>query len=217
MNILQKNKAENHLAEAVAQGYPELNPTGLKTSPSLRRMKWTDERATENQVNRLRQFGYEPNHPLAKDEASRLIRDFEAHPKAQAALAESATGEVAKHEAYGLRAAVESAKRAVAQAGKDEAQNFRQDLALALAKRQELWVDTCSDVEKMCVVSMEARDLHKQYRCRFAAPTAQQVQDIFDALDSAMPFWDRDQPELFYRTLELNFPELLRHPAGSGT
>ena len=193
------------------------DPTRLKASPSLRRMKWTDERATENQVNRLRQFGYEPNHPLAKDEASRLIRDFEAHPKAQAALAESATGEVAKHEAYGLRAAVESAKRAVAQAGKDEAQNFRQDLALALAKRQELWVDTCSDVEKMCVVSMEARDLHKQYGCRFAAPTAQQVQDIFDALDSAMPFWDRDQPELFYRTLELNFPELLRHPAGSGT
>ena len=180
-------------------------------------MKWTDERATENQLSRLRQFGYEPDHPLAKDEASRLIRDFESYPKAQATLAESATREVTKHEAYSLRAAVENAKRAVAQAGKDEAQNFRHDLALALAKRQELWVDTCSDVEKMCVVSMEARDLYKQYGCRFAAPTAQQVQDIFDALDSAMPFWDRDQPELFYRTLELNFPELLRHPAGSGS
>ena len=150
-------------------------------------MKWTDERATENQV------------------------------KAQAPLAGSATGEVTKYEAYSLRAAVEDAKRAVAQAGKDATQNFRRDLALAVAKRQELWVNTCSDVEKMCVVSVEARDLHKQYGCRFAAPTAQQVQDIFDALDSAMPFWDRDQPELFYRTLELNFPELLRHPAGSGT
>src|SRR5882672_1179424 len=44
-------------------------------------MKWTDERATENQLSRLRQFGYEPDHPLVKDEASRLIRDFEAYPK----------------------------------------------------------------------------------------------------------------------------------------
>ena len=177
-------------------------------------MKWTDERATENQLSRLRQFGFEPDHPLAKDEASRLIRDFESYPKAQATLAE---GEVTKDEAYRLRTAVENAKRAVAQAGKDATQNFRHDLALAVAKRQELWMDTCSDAEKMRIVSTEARNLHKQYGCRFAAPTAQQVQDLFDALDSAMPFWDRDQPELFYRTLELNFPELLRHPAGSGS
>src|SRR5260221_11710868 len=105
-------------------------------------MKWTDERATENQLSRLRQFGYEPDHPLAKDEASRLIRDFESYPKTQATLAERASREVTKHEAYSLRAAVENAKRAVAQAGKDEAQKFRHDLALAVAKRQELWGGT---------------------------------------------------------------------------
>jgi len=38
-----------------------------------------------------------------------------------------------------------------------------------------------------------------------------QVQSILEALDSALPAWDRDSPEMFYRTLELNFPELLRH------
>jgi hypothetical protein len=180
-------------------------------------MKWTDQRATKDQLSRLGAFGYEPDHPLPKGEASHLIRDFEACRDGQAALAESDAREAAKCEAYGLRAAVENAKRAVAKPGKDEIRNFRYDLALAVAKRQEFWRDTCSDADKIHVVSVQARDLYREYGCRFAAPTAQQVQDIFDALDSAMPLWDRDQPELFYRTLELNFPELLRHTAGSGS
>ncbi len=195
-------------------------------------MKWTDQRATKDQLSRLGEFGYAPDHPLAKGEASHLIRDFEACREGQAALAQSDAREATKCEAtkceatkyeatkceaHGLRAAVENAKRAVAQAGQDEIQNFRHDLALAVSERQEFWRDTCCDAEKMHVVSMQARDLHKKYGCRFAAPTAQQVQDIFDALDLAMPLWDRDQPRVFYQTLELNFPELLCHPAGSGS
>jgi hypothetical protein len=36
------------------------------------------------------------------------------------------------------------------------------------------------------------------------------VQHILDALDSAAPFWDKEHPELFYQTLQLNFPELVR-------
>jgi hypothetical protein len=179
-------------------------------------MKWTDERATKDQLSRLGQFGYEPDHPLAKREASHLIRDFEACRERPPAPAQSDAREAAKCESYGLRAAVESAKQAVAQAGKDEIQNLRHDLALALAKRQEFWMESCSDAEKMQVVSLEACDLYKKYGCRFAVPTAQQVQAIFDALDSALPLWDKDQAGLFYRTLELNFPQLLLHPAGSG-
>ena len=77
-------------------------------------------------------------------------------------------------------------------------------------------MDTCGDAERMRPVSTQAHMLAKKYGCRFAVPTAQQVQSIFDALDSALPFWDKDQPELFYQTLELNFPELVRHPAGRG-
>jgi hypothetical protein len=26
-----------------------------------------------------------------------------------------------------------------------------------------------------------------------------------------MPSWDRDRPEVFFQTLSLNFPQLLRH------
>ena len=180
-------------------------------------MKWTDQRATKDQLSRLGEIGYQPDHPLTKDEASHLIRDFDACREGQAAVAESDAREAVKCEPYNLRAAVENAKRAVAQAGKDELQNFQHHLASAVVKRQEFWTGTCSDAEKMQVVSMQARDLYKKYGCRFAAPTAQQAQDILDALDAAMPFWDRDQPGLFYRTLELNFPDLLRHPAGSGS
>jgi hypothetical protein len=117
---------------------------------------------------------------------------------------------------YQLRAAVENAERAVAQAEKEKIQNFQNDLALAVEKRQEFWRATCCAAERMQVVSTQASDLYKKYGCRFASPTAQQAQDILDALDAAMPLWDRQLQGLFYRTLELNFPELLRHTAGSG-
>jgi hypothetical protein len=46
--------------------------------------------------------------------------------------------------------------------------------------------------------------------CRFFAPNYEQVQEVLDALDNAMPLWDHDNPELFYQTLELNFPHLAR-------
>ena len=180
-------------------------------------MKWTDQRVTKDQLSHRSRFGYEPDRPLTKGEASHLIRDLEACREGQAAVAESDAREATKCEPYQLRAAVENAKRAVAQAGKDEIQNFRHDLALAVVKRQEFWMDTCCGAEKMHPVSMRARDLYQKCGCGYAAPTPQQAQDIFDALDAAMPFWDRDQQGLFYRTLELNFPELLRHTAGSGS
>jgi hypothetical protein len=54
-------------------------------------------------------------------------------------------------------------------------------------------------------------ELHRQYGWQFLAPSPAQVQQVVDALDSAMPFWDRDHLGLFYQTLQLNFPDLLRH------
>jgi hypothetical protein len=36
------------------------------------------------------------------------------------------------------------------------------------------------------------------------------VKAVLDALDGAMPLWDKEHPELFYQTLEINFPELVR-------
>jgi hypothetical protein len=76
--------------------------------------------------------------------------------------------------------------------------------------RQQFWIDTCREVREMRLVSPRKSELHQQHGCRFSVPTTQQVQFILNALDSALPGWDRNHPELFYQTLELNFPELVR-------
>jgi len=174
-------------------------------------MAWTDEPATETQLSHLRQFCYEPDHPMTKGEASRLISDFEAYPEGRSTLVESDTRELTTLSAYHFRVAVENARRAVAEAARDEIQNSQHALDLAIAERQDFWVETCSDAEKMHLVSTQLSALYKRYGCRFAVTTHEQAQATLDALDSAMPLWDRDYPELFYTTLELNFPELVRH------
>jgi hypothetical protein len=51
-------------------------------------------------------------------------------------------------------------------------------------------------------------DFYRKYGCQFEAPSHKHVQEVLSALDPAVPAWDRDHPELFYQTLELNFPEL---------
>jgi len=84
-------------------------------------------------------------------------------------------------------------------------------LGLAIAKRQEFWADTCSDADKMHPVAAQGLVLQKKHGCRFTVPTAAQIQAILDSLDRVLPSWDKDHPELFYQTLELSFPELLRH------
>jgi len=111
-----------------------------------------------------------------------------------------------QHLAYRLRQAVEDAQAARA-AGRFGAGEV---LELERSQRQQFWIDTCRDVIEMRVASTSVLDLHQKYGCRFLTPSFAQVQQILDALDSAIPFWDRDHRELFYRTLELNFPELLR-------
>ena len=64
----------------------------------------------------------------------------------------------------------------------------------------------------MHAVCQAVLELYQKHGCRFAVPSRQQVQDVLDALDAAMPVWEKEHPELFYQTLELNFPELLRRP-----
>ena len=83
----------------------------------------------------------------------------------------------------------------------------------AIAERQEFWVDSCRGVSKSQAASMQVQELYQKFGCRFIPPTHNDVQYILDALDSAMPLWDRDHPELFFQTLQLNFPQLLRHSA----
>ena len=62
----------------------------------------------------------------------------------------------------------------------------------------------------MRIASMQVFELYQNYGCRFFTPDTGHVQEILDALDAAMPSWDRDHPEIFYQALELNLPHLLR-------
>lgn len=83
---------------------------------------------------------------------------------------------------------------------------------LTPAERQEFWLNTCREVTQMQHFSQPVLEFYQKHGCRFTAPSRQQVQDVLDALDAAMPRWEKEHPELFYQTLELNFPELVRRP-----
>ena len=174
-------------------------------------MTWKDEPATEIQLGHLRRLGYEPDRPVTKGEAAQLISDFEELSGSPATPKGDDDLEFARISAYRLRVKVENARRAAAQGSIRPLENPRHLLEVAVAERREFWADTCSEADKMHLVCTQVLALHKQHGCRFAVPTADQVQAILDSLDSALPEWDRDHPELFYQTLELNFPELLRH------
>lgn len=77
------------------------------------------------------------------------------------------------------------------------------------AKRQEFWLDTCRGLAHVQVGCAQVQKLYRKHGCRFVAPTPEQVRGVLDALDHAMPKWEKEHPELFYQTLELSFPELL--------
>ena len=62
----------------------------------------------------------------------------------------------------------------------------------------------------MQLASVQVYELHHDFGHRLFAPSREQAQEILDALDAAMPTWDKDHAELFYKTLELNFPNLVR-------
>lgn len=79
-----------------------------------------------------------------------------------------------------------------------------------LIEREEFWADTCREITQMQHATAEAVELYRKYGCRFCPPGRQQVMDVLTALDSAVPRWEKEHPELFYQTLELNYPELAK-------
>ena len=181
----------------------------------------------------LRTAGYVEARPLTRTEAARLIREYHRNPSrplaaprlqpARSSLppprpeiqtsisSPSATrreiSESTKLHAYRLRVAAENAQRALATC--PGAPNVRADAVSTCASRAEFWQDTCRDVKEMHLGSVQVFELYQQYGCRFFAPNRAQVEEVLKALDSAMPVWDRDHLELFYQTLELNFPDLV--------
>jgi hypothetical protein len=175
-------------------------------------MTTTNEPATDSQLTRLRQLGCEPDHRLTKDEALHLILELKHHPEKQHDRPEAGHPET-KAEAWRLRREVEAARDAVRTARESEKRSAEYELSAAIARRLEFWTDTCREPGKMRSRSgcPQVFDLYMKHGCRFAEPARGHVQEILDALDGAAPFWDRDHPELFYQTLEMNFGELLRH------
>jgi hypothetical protein len=174
-------------------------------------MDWTDEPATWRQLKSLKELGYTLEHRLTKLEAADLIRNLGGRPEGEGSLVGNRfTQAAAAPDAYQLRTKAEKARLAVAEAGKARTEKSEHQLDVAVVERQEFWLDTCREAGKSRGSSMQIFELYQKHGCRFTTPARTEVQYILDALDSAMPFWDRDHPELFYQTLELNFPGLLR-------
>ena len=84
-------------------------------------------------------------------------------------------------------------------------------LSPAVEKRREFWLDTCREMTEMRSAAPQAFELYQKHGCRFVVPTREEVQTVLDALDNAVSSWEQSYPELFYQTLELNFPELVKH------
>lgn len=79
-----------------------------------------------------------------------------------------------------------------------------------LIEREDFWADTCRETNQMQHPSHEVVELYRQYGCRFCTPGRQQIQCVLTALDSAAAGWEKAHPELFFQTLELNYPELVK-------
>ena len=174
-------------------------------------MNWTEGPATWKQLRYLNQLGYKPDHPLTKTEASDLIRSHGGQPETvtytATAIPQADTGQAPHH----FHNAVEEARQQFTEAKGDEAQKYRRHLEIAMTRRQEFWMDTCREISQMQIGSRAVVDLYRKHGCLYYLPSAHQVQEILNALDGAAPFWDRDHPQLFYQTMSLNFPGLLRH------
>jgi hypothetical protein len=170
-------------------------------------MNIADEPATDLQLSALKKFGYNPDHALSRSEASSLLMGLHhpppPHDEEELPLSTA-------HHPYHFRKCVEKLKEGVAQSEQHTEPDLENQLRAARTARQEFWMDTCRDVTKMQFAWPEIISLYQVQGCRFVPPTHDQTQTILDALDTALPHWDRDHPELFYKTLELNFPQLVQ-------
>lgn len=155
-------------------------------------MNSTEEPATSRQLDYLKAHGYEVDHPLSKTEALEMIRRCGGHHCPAPGKAGEARGSIA----FELRQACVNASATEREA--------------AERARQEFWMDTCREPTTFRIGSAAIRELYQTRGCLFCPPSHLQTQEVLDALDAALPTWDQDHPELFYETMRLNFPELLR-------
>jgi hypothetical protein len=191
--------------------YGKKSPASLQQL-AIVRMDWSDEPATWRQLKSLKELGYTLERRLTRVEAAEIIHNLGGKP--EVALSAAAVQEKPKISPLQLRHKVEQIKRDLAVAGWSKTEKMAQDLKAAMAERQQFWIDTCHGVPQGQVASLEIPELYQKFGCRFHAPSRNDVQYILDALDQAMPSWDKDHPGLFFQTLELNFPAVVRRPKG---
>src|SRR6266849_2368121 len=123
-------------------------------------MNWTEGPATWKQLRFLSERGYKPEHPLTKNEAADLIRNFGGQP--ETLTTSTSIGipvEASAGAPYDFHTAVE------------------------IARRQEFWVDTCRDVHEMKLASRPIINLYHKHGCLLYPPSPCQVQAVLDALD----------------------------------
>jgi hypothetical protein len=176
-------------------------------------MDWDNEPATWKQLRYLRQHGYKPDRHLTKSAAAELITRMGGQVTIETpapAPPPVLLPQLPKEDAFHLHTAVEQALSAVANVSRENIHAAEQTLAIAVSKRQMFWIDTCRDPTRMQGACGQVLEFYRKYGCRFEAPSNKQVKDVLSALDSGLPSWDRDHPSLFYKTLELNYPELVK-------
>lgn len=190
-----------------------------------------EEPATNQQLLSLQEYGFVPERSLTLGEAARLLENYRKNPPASVApesafrhqqhLHGAGTAQSGSHPnsaaniSHNVRAHVHELRRHVEGARVQLAETpdhpeLQAAFNAALGDRREFWLDTCRDVKEMRVGSVLVFELYQNFGARFFTPTTDQVQEVLDALDRALAAWDRDHPELFFQTLELNFPMLLR-------
>ncbi len=195
-------------------------------------MDWKEEPASNQQLLLLQQYGFVPTCPLTVTQAARLIRQYSKRPVSaapkqsgpgsaaaraapvqpglplQAHIQAEALSQAARTHVYNLRLAVLAAAHTLKE--NPDRPGVRADLHATLAARQQFWWDTCRDHREMVGASEHAQEFCRHFGARFFTPPWEAVQEVLDALDGAVPGWDKNHPELFYETLKLNFPSLLR-------
>jgi len=175
-------------------------------------MDWQNEPATWKQLRFLSQKGYRPDRHLTKLAAAELIQSLggEIVPSTPPPVPEAVVHQIPKQDAFLLSQEVRQAARVLSEARRESLQMAQQELAIAISRRQMFWIDTCRDPTRMQAACGQVLEFYRKHGCRFEAPSNKQVQEVLSALDSAVPSWDRDHPELFYQTMELNYPEVVR-------
>jgi hypothetical protein len=173
-------------------------------------MNWTEQPATESQIRHLHEFGYAPDHPLNRDEAARLLHELETSMQVKTAVNRpggAAGPPTSQQTAFDFHARV----RSLSSGGEGDGVGIHHSewaVGEAVRRRQQFWMDSCREPALMQHRSPQAVELYMKHGCLFVTPSAEQVQEILDALDASMQCWDRDYPQLFFQTLELNFPNL---------